>query len=92
LPQKYPPLKRREVLAILKALGFRCTHSRGSHDYWQRSAEDGGNTHTFTVTVDRYPDFSDRILVYMIEQSGVAREEFYGATPKTARKIGLRSR
>jgi predicted RNA binding protein YcfA (HicA-like mRNA interferase family) len=88
LPKKYPPLKRREVLAILKALGFRYTHSKGSHDYWQRSVEEDGDTRSFTVTVDRYHEFTDRILIYMIEQSGATHEEFYGATPKTARKIG----
>lgn len=39
------------------------------------------------MTVDDYPEFTDRILVFMIQQAGTTREAFYGATPKTAKKI-----
>jgi hypothetical protein len=48
---------------------------------------------TRRVTVDRhYREFSDSLIVFMITQSGLTREEFYGSTRETGRKIGRRSR
>gem|GEM_PF-2516115 len=44
------------------------------------------------VTVDAaYDEYSDKLLTSMIRQSLLSREEFYGATEVTARKIGLRA-
>jgi hypothetical protein len=37
--------------------------------------------------VDDYGEFDDRLIKIMISQSGFTREEFYGATKSTAKKI-----
>ncbi len=43
------------------------------------------------VTVDvKLAEFDDYILKSMIEQSNHSREEFYGATKRTARKASVR--
>jgi len=45
------------------------------------------------VTVDlHYPEFDDKMIKSTISQSGLNREQFYGATKRTAAKIGLRFR
>ena len=88
MPKKYPPLTPEEVAGILKASGFAYDHTTGSHEYYQGVIH-GINRH---VTVDRhYREFSDKTLIFMIDQSGLTREEFYGSTKETARKINLRT-
>jgi hypothetical protein len=37
--------------------------------------------------VDNYDDFEEKTIKRMISQSGFTRQQFYGATPKTAKKI-----
>ncbi len=39
------------------------------------------------VTVDNYSEFDETLIKIMISQSGFTREQFYGATKKTGRKI-----
>jgi len=47
---------------------------------------------TAVVTVDTaHDDYSDKLIASMMRQSQLSREEFYGATESTARKIGLRA-
>jgi predicted RNA binding protein YcfA (HicA-like mRNA interferase family) len=84
MSKTYPVLKRREVLDILKALGFEEVCCEGSHCKYQ--AMIGGIKRS--VTVDRaINDFDDFLLRSMVRQAGVSRQEFYGATKATKLKI-----
>lgn len=87
MPRKYPSLTPSEVRAILQARTFVKKGQRGSHEQW--AGVWAGNPRV--VTVDgHYPEFDDDLIKSMIRQSGMTREQFYGATDRTARKIGLR--
>jgi predicted RNA binding protein YcfA (HicA-like mRNA interferase family) len=88
MPKKYPPLTPDEVVRILKARGFVYDYTTGSHEYYRGMIRGV----TRRVTVDRqYREFDDKLIVLMIDQSGLTREEFYGSTKETARKINLRA-
>ena len=84
MPKKYPPLTNREVVSILRALGFEYDHSKGGHDFY-KATHDGRN---WTVTVDeKASPFGEFLLKSMIAQSGYDRKAFYGALSKSAKKI-----
>jgi predicted RNA binding protein YcfA (HicA-like mRNA interferase family) len=83
--RKYPPLKHREVVEIVLALGFVLDRQEASHAQYERAATPGRLR--AVVTVDGYEDFEEKIIKRMIAQSGFTRDQFYGATPKTAKKI-----
>lgn len=84
--RKYPPLKYREVTAILTALGFKAVRQQGtSHAQWERPAD--AEHPRAIVTVDYYDEFEQKLIKIMISQSTFNREQFYGATPVTAKKI-----
>ncbi len=89
----HPPLTPTEVRGILIALGFVKLPSRqtsGSHEQYERAASEEHPRRL--VTLDTGPrEFWEAIIKSMIRQSGFSREQFYGATKATARKIGLRS-
>ncbi len=87
MPRKYPPLKRREVIEILKSLGFKFLRQESTHAHYDGLVR--GNRHLVTVDTG-YSEFDGDRVKTMIAQSGVTREEFYGATGATARKIGKR--
>ena len=87
MPKKYPPLTFREVVGILKARELTFDHTRGSHHYyagvWKGKRR--------MVTVDHIAStYGDDLIKMMIRQSGMSREEFYGSTRRTAKKINLR--
>jgi predicted RNA binding protein YcfA (HicA-like mRNA interferase family) len=89
--RRYPSLTPSEVIAILRELNFYPKRQDGSHAQWERLAE-GSRTRAL-VTVDvAESDFSEPLMKSMIRQSGFTREEFYGATKKTAKKIGGRAK
>ncbi|MFQ6014051.1 MAG: type II toxin-antitoxin system HicA family toxin [Anaerolineae bacterium] len=89
MPRRYPPLSPREVIAILVARSFALTRTRGSHEQYEGLIR--GKWRRVTVDV-HYSDFDDRLIKSMIRQSGLTREEFYGSTKRTARKINLRAK
>jgi predicted RNA binding protein YcfA (HicA-like mRNA interferase family) len=84
MPKRWPPLDEREVVNILKALGITYSHSEGGHDFYKGSYK--GQARRVTVDPKNAP-FSDDLLKWMSGQAGCTREEFYSATPKTAKKI-----
>jgi len=86
---KYPPLKLREILAILRSLGFEEKSSVGSHHKYTRRVKGRQREVTVDHSID---DFDTFLLKSMISQSGFSREEFYCATKRTAKKIGRRYR
>lgn len=85
MPKAWPPLKRREVVAILKALGFEYSHTKGGHEHHKGTF---GGTHRSVTVSTHIADFDDYLLQMMSRQAGVSRKEFYGATPETKTKIG----
>jgi len=86
MPRKYPPLTPREVIAILRARGLVYDHSHGSHEYHSGTLK--GQRRFVTVDMN-YREFSVQRIKDMIDQSGLTREEFYGSTKRTAKKINL---
>ena len=83
MSRAWPPLKRREVRAILKECGFVVVDSKGSHEKWRTTIKGQERN----VIVDDYDEFDGDVLRSIVNQSGLTREEFYGATKKTSKKI-----
>ena len=83
--RKYPPLKHREIVQIVSALGFQLVRQESTHAQYERLADSCRKR--AIVTVDNYDDFEEKMIKSLISQSGFTREEFYGATDKTAKKI-----
>jgi len=86
MPKRSPPLTPKEVIAILRVRGLVYDHSRGSHEYYSGILK--GERRFVTVDTN-YREFSIRRIKDMIDQSGLTREEFYGSTKRTAKKINL---
>jgi predicted RNA binding protein YcfA (HicA-like mRNA interferase family) len=86
--RKYPPLTPSDVRDIVSALGFNRKRKVGSHAQYERPAGTDGQRRV--VTIDEAEDqFDDFLIKSMIQQSGYSRDEFYGATRKTARRAGV---
>lgn len=84
MPRGWPPLEVREVTAILTALGFSYSHSKGGHDFYKGTM----NGTACTVTVDaKCGPFGVYLLKMMCAQAGCTRAQFYGATEASAKKI-----
>ena len=84
--RKYPPLSRSEVISILKEWGFQQKNQEGSH----RQMEGRVRGERRVVTVDMAESaFDDFLIKSMLSQSGLTREEFYGATKKTAKRASV---
>jgi predicted RNA binding protein YcfA (HicA-like mRNA interferase family) len=89
--RRYPPLTPSEVVAILRALGFSLKRQDGSHAQYERGAD--GLRERALVTVDMaVTEFWEELMRSMIRQSRFSREEFYGATKQTAKKIQLKKK
>jgi predicted RNA binding protein YcfA (HicA-like mRNA interferase family) len=76
----YPPLKLREVVAIVIALGFSLKLQKGSHAQYERPAH--GNQTRAVVTIDTaYDEVKDpRLIKSPMRQAQCATiEEFYNA-------------
>lgn len=84
MPKKYPSLKPNEIIQCLKALGFIYTKSHGDHDYHEK-----GNR-IVQVDMGEKEGFGTHGMQIIIHNSKYSREVFYGATKKTAKKIGMR--
>ena len=84
--QKYPVLKHSEVIDIIRALGFVFKRQTASHAHYERTP-DSKIPERKLVTVGAYSEFDDDLIKSMVRQSGFSREDFYGATKKTAKKI-----
>lgn len=84
--RSYPPLTPAEVVAVLGTLKFAFKRQDGSHAHYERLPDENNNQRRI-VTVDMSErDFGERLLKSMIRQSGFTKEQFYGATPRTAKK------
>ncbi|HFD39836.1 MAG TPA: type II toxin-antitoxin system HicA family toxin [Anaerolineae bacterium] len=88
MPKKYPTLTPHQVIAILQARGFVQIRVRGSHATYQATIR--GIRRSVTVDL-HYDEYSVRRIRDMMDQAGLSREEFYGSTKATAKKINLRA-
>ncbi len=89
MPKKYPPLTPEEVIRILKERSFTYTRTTGSHEHYEGIVR--GKRRSVVVDL-HYGQFTVKLIKYMIGQSGLTREEFYGSTRRTAKKINLRAK
>ncbi len=86
MPKQYPPLTPAEVVKILLARAFVWERTRASHEYYRGLVR--GRIRN--VTVDRhYSELDVKRVRDMIDQSSLSRDEFYGSTKETAKKINL---
>ena len=84
----YPPLTPAEVVAVLKQLGFEFKVQHGSHAQYEHAAK--SKIPRSVVTVDMAEDeFGDFLMSSMVRQSNRSREEFYGATKRSAKNASV---
>lgn len=86
---KYPSLSPSEVEAILRALGFTARSTEGSHRHYERVKDDSRPRSVVTVDLAER-EFYDFLMKNMIRQSNFTRDEFYGATKRTARRASVK--
>jgi len=71
---KLPILKLREVCRALDKAGFQFIRQHGtSHMTYMKIGDDGRK---YVVTVPHYPEIDRVVLISIIKQSGMSREEF----------------
>jgi predicted RNA binding protein YcfA (HicA-like mRNA interferase family) len=62
-------VSQRDFIRVLQSHGFRPTHQRGSHQYWEKPG--------YKVTLDvKYREYSGWLLKLMIQQSGLPKSAF----------------
>ena len=69
---KLPILSSREVLRVLKSVGFQITRQSGSHLILVKYA----NGKKITVVVPNHDEIAKGTLLSIIQQSGLTKEEF----------------
>lgn len=84
--RRYPPLTPSEVVAVVTSLGFTFKRQAGSHAHYERPAS-GEKTRAVVAIDMSVSEFWEEAIKSMIRQSQHTREEFYGATKRTAKKI-----
>jgi len=86
--RRHPPLSPAELISVLHALGFSFKRQTGSHAHYERPAD--ATRPRSLVTVDMsLSEFWERVMRSMVRQSNFSRDEFYGATRRTAKKAGM---
>lgn len=88
MPKRYPPLTPSEVKTIAANLKFRLKRTEGSHAQWECEA-DGTHPRSVISIDEGEREFDDYLIKSMIRQSNRTREEFYGATKRTAKRAGV---
>lgn len=86
--RRYPPLTPSEVVAILTALQFLKKRTDGSHAQYECLKTDDHPRSVVTVDL-ACKEFDDDLVKSMIRQSNRTREEFYGATKRSAKKASV---
>lgn len=83
MPSRYPSLSYTESANILKALGFIVKAQKGSHEHWEGIIAGIRRKVTLKINID----YDERDIRSHIKQAGVSREQYYGATERTAKKV-----
>ena len=79
MDRRYPHLKPRDVVNILKNLGFSFKRQNGSHAHWERPADDKGRLRALVMIDMSMREFCKDLIKSMIRQSGHSKKEFYEA-------------
>lgn len=80
MSSRYPPLEYRDVVTILRNLGFAPRPGRGtSHEQWVK--DEGGRRYKVTLDRPKAP-FSRDLVTFMARQAGVSKKAFYDALEK----------
>lgn len=85
MPNQYPPLSPRDVCKIALALGWeevKPPRTAGDHKYFSHP----NKKHHLQVDMGKDEFWTDAIK-NIIRRMEISREEFYGATKRTAKKI-----
>ncbi len=67
-----PVLKLRELLSVLSRLGFTLVSQKGSHMKYKKFVEG----RALVVIVPHYREIPKKVLLSIIRQAGMTREEF----------------
>lgn len=86
MPRSWPPLTAKEIGDCMVALGWTHDHDESTHQIWVNQA----TRQVVPVDVKWNPVSSPLLKHIVTEQMGMTREQFYGATKATRRKVGLR--
>jgi predicted RNA binding protein YcfA (HicA-like mRNA interferase family) len=89
LSNRFPPVTPKEAESIAKALGWipdpNPPRTAGDHKYFRHPDK------TLPLQIDQTSGpLGESYIRMMLKRMNVTREEFYGATRKTAKKIGLK--
>jgi len=85
--RKYPPLTPEEIVAILIARGFTFQNSKGDHNYYFHIVKNKKRI----VQVDMgNPQYENKWVKLVIDETGMTRKQFYCSTKGTAKKINLK--
>ena len=74
---KYPLLNRRQILSILKSLGFQEKNTVGSHEQWEGITNKLRRVVTVKQLSSNSDQYSNTLMKSMIDQSGLSKKEFY---------------
>ncbi|MEE8431009.1 MAG: type II toxin-antitoxin system HicA family toxin [Candidatus Desulfatibia sp.] len=74
---QYPPLDRRQVESILKALGFSVKRQKASHAQWEGYTKGQRRIVTVDHLKSKKEKYGHKLLGRMIQQSGLTKKEFY---------------
>lgn len=75
---KYPPLDRKQIENILKAIGFKQkSHKSTSHAQWEGYTKGERRIVTVDHLKSKTEKYGPKLLGKMIQQSGLSKKEFY---------------
>lgn len=67
---RFGPIRRRELIAALRRLGFSGPYSGGKHEFMQR------NQLVLTIPNPHGSDIGPRLLGLLLRQAGISRKEW----------------
>jgi len=66
----FGPIRRRELIAVLRRLGFHGPYSGGKHEFMQR------NGLVLTIPNPHRGEIGPRLLAVLLRQAGISRKEW----------------
>ncbi|MCK4631974.1 MAG: hypothetical protein KAT79_01820 [candidate division Zixibacteria bacterium] len=88
MSSQYPPVKVKDAISIALAWGWvevKGPRTKGDHKYFEHPDFD------IPLQIDTGAgDFGEAYIRMMIKRMGIDRKKFYGATKRTAKKIGIK--
>jgi predicted RNA binding protein YcfA (HicA-like mRNA interferase family) len=86
VPKQWPPLTADEIRDCLKALGWVFDRRESSHEVWVHET-----TRQIAVVDVKWNPISSSLHTHLVTaELKLKRLVFYGATKRSARKIGIR--